>query len=85
MHNRNLKYETHARAAGQQRDDGIAGAIHVVWTQFGKLDATTAWGIMILPHGLSKIWGELQSYDALPKAAWDAWKHKQMLSLKGER
>ena len=44
MHNRNLKYETHARAAGQQRDDGIAGAIHVALIRFGKSDATTAWG-----------------------------------------
>ena len=58
MHNRNLKYETHARAAGQQRDDGIAGAIHAALTRFGKLGATTAWGTMILLHSPSMTGGE---------------------------
>ena len=28
----------------RQRDDGIAGAIHVALIRFGKSDATTAWG-----------------------------------------
>jgi len=42
----------------KQRDDGVAGAIHAALTRFGKSDATTAWGIMILLHSPSMIGGE---------------------------
>ena len=41
-----------------QRNDGIAGAIHAALTRFGKLDATTAWKIMILLHSPSMTGGE---------------------------